>query len=131
MASSIATSQSQANIGILPCLQILISGINSVHSNTSSNADDETDGQNLREDITSKIAFGASRSIKDFVSEMTQAYADYTEKQNEALEEQMVLFKKNMAEQAERNNLNLKSRLDEIFTNFDRRLLCALDQVNW
>lgn len=100
-----------------------------MHSNTSSNADDETDGQNFREDITSKIAFGASRSIKDFVSEMTNAYADYSEKQSEALEGQLELFRKNMAEQAERNNSELKSRLDEIFKNFDRRLLSALDQV--
>jgi len=100
-----------------------------VHSNTSSNADDETDGQHFREDITSKIAFGASRSIKDFVSEMTNAYADFNEKQSDALEGQMELFRKNMAEQAERNNLELKSRLDEIFKNFDKKLISALDQV--
>lgn len=131
MTSSMATSQPQAlGLGTLPCLQSHNPGINSVHSNTSSNADDETDGQNYREDITSKIAFGASRSIKDFVSEMTEAYTEYTERQNEMLEEQMDLFKKNMAEQAERNNAELKNKLEEIFSNFDKRLICALDQVN-
>ena len=62
---------------------------------------------------------------------MTEAYTEYTERQNEMLEEQMELFKKNMAEQAERNNAELKNKLEEIFSNFDKRLICALDQVNF
>ena len=61
---------------------------------------------------------------------MTSAYAVYNTKQSEALEGQLELFRKNMAEQAEINNLELKCRLDEIFKNFDRKLLSALDQVN-
>lgn len=105
-----------------------------VGSNTSSNADDETEESDHREDVATHIISATTVSIKELVRDMSSAYAGFVTQQNEQLQmifEQTQKLAKNVQEATTNSQNELNKQLDRILSKFDSQMHGALEHSKY